>query len=412
MYPTSRALKEIHVNQVENRQPFKISIGSDNKRLGATTLNKIIPVPVPIVETSAWNTSNTSISSKPGIHEVPKRLCSVYENITEFYIRRMERITLQAVFMGWKLYNAEQRILVKKVYAINYILVQFIVLRSNMYFNKAIESITTPKKRRVEGVLFRIPEGIDELLGREEYLSMPKHPNTARLSADVNPSTPKSVKRTHVRATYRGNGNDTSSSSAPYIPLDIRVDPAEGIHSGTENTANIPTKTSTSATSTSLNEPTPQERTRSDDITMSSMLDRLKSIEGYLHNIQGKAPSSLPGSNEGQSSTNAPRGFEFYTESLLDENLPNHKRRYNTHDEFHSSIHSASKGAMKHLLRDCSGSGNILNQFMNTTRDVKPLGIDNAMVELTSLSLLQEKMTGWRQSYSTKKDVEGSNPEK
>ena len=106
--------------------------------------------------------------------------------------------------------------------------------------------------------------------------------------------------------------------------------------------------------------------------------------------------SSSPSSSSSSSSSFLPSSsssFDFYTESLKDEfEEKSSRRRFKTHQEFRSFVKENSKGSIDILLNSCSS---LRRQVL------KPLGDSNTIVELTSLSLLRDKMSAWKGLYST-----------
>ena len=127
------------------------------------------------------------------------------------------------------------------------------------------------------------------------------------------------------------------------------------------------------------------------------ILEKLTNRVNELETLFLKANLPIPPSSSSSSSSFLPSSssssFDFYTETLKDDfEGKSSRRRFKTHQEFRSFVKENSKGSIDILL---NSSSSLRRQVL------KPLGDSNTIVELTSLSLLRDKMSAWKGLYST-----------
>jgi hypothetical protein len=134
------------------------------------------------------------------------------------------------------------------------------------------------------------------------------------------------------------------------------------------------------------------------ELSFKDVIDRLKAIEISLDTNITKDhthPEFKQNTKVDEFDTKVD-GFDFYTASLYDD-----KKQYKTHKEFRSTVVAASKGAMKYLLQDVKPTTtSVVEPYRTSNEQLKLFGQDNSTVELLNLSLLQEKLTAWKQNYS------------
>jgi hypothetical protein len=159
---------------------------------------------------------------------------------------------------------------------------------------------------------------------------------------------------------------------------------------GTRKDSTTYVKDSSMHSKTSL--PYANDTKETTELSLKDVMDRLKSIEISLDTNITK-DHTHPEFKQVDTKVD---GFDFYTASLYDD-----KKQYKTHKEFRSTVVAASKGAMKYLLQDVKPTTtSVVEPYRTSNEQLKLFGQDNSTVELLNLSLLQEKLTAWKQNYS------------
>lgn len=172
-------------------------------------------------------------------------------------------------------------------------------------------------------------------------------------------------------------------ANPPHIPMKFTFDTKENQPPGSIPASPLPTRPRDAP-----------EETKTGDLA--AIMNRLQAIETNLSSL---ASAKQP---RGEDQTERPPSmFDMSAGSLLDESLYTQHANYRTHAQLHSNISSASQGALRLLLKGVKKTDGVVAHYKpHTTHTLRPLAIENHGVELTSLSLLQEKMAEWKLNYT------------